>query len=79
MVVFVTLWFSIVRVLLFQLSVELLPLLVEGLSIFLVLLHCEHLLLLGVHPQSLFEGKWIYLLQDGLQSYQAFLQDPITL
>ena len=72
-----TLWFLIPVVLGFEFLVDLVPLLVEVLPVILVLLHSEHLLLVGIHPEGLFKGEGINLLQNSFQCDQAFLQYSI--
>lgn len=71
-----TFGFSVVRIQLFGLSVEFLPLFIVILSILLILLDSELLSLLVVESQSFFESEWINFLQDSLQGNQTFLQDP---
>ncbi len=60
-------------ILLLELAVEAVPLFVEGLAVFVVLLHSVLLLLGCIHPEGLLEGERIDLLQDGLQGDQRLL------
>ena len=60
-----------------ELQVELLPLLVQALSVFFVHLHGVHLLLCGVHLEGLVEGQWIDFLENGLESNERLLEDLV--
>ena len=65
----------VAAILLAELLVEAVPLLVVVLAIVLVLLHRILFLLVSIHAESLLEGKWINLFEDGFESNQRFLED----
>jgi len=66
---------------LLQLSVELIPLAVKVLAVFLVLSYCVCLAGSRSHLQCLLESIWINLFQDSLQSNERLLEDfmPVIL
>jgi len=66
-------------VLFLQLIVKFLPLLIEVLSIFLILLDCKLLLLGWVHLEGFFVGKRVDLLQDSLEGDEGLLQDLVPM
>lgn len=54
-----TFWFTVATILLLELIVESLPLLVKVLSVVFILLHSKLFLLVGIHSESFFKGKWV--------------------
>jgi hypothetical protein len=70
-------WLHEIGVLSLDLCVKFVPLLVQHLAIVFVLLDGVLLLLLRVHLESLVEGEWIDLLQNGLESNKRFLENLV--
>ena len=69
----------VASVLVTELLVKTFPLLVVVLAVILILLHCILFLLIGIHAECLLEGKRIYLLEDGFESDQRFLEDLVPM
>ena len=68
-------WLLEIWLLSFYFGMELLPLLVQVLSVFFILFDRVLFLLLSVHLESLIKCKWINFLQDSFQSDERFLQN----
>ena len=72
-------WLLVARNRLLQLVVQLAPFVVQGGSLFNVLLHAELLALCRLHLEGLFESIWVNLFQDGLEGNQGLLQDLVPM